>query len=96
MSDKCPNHVRRRRGCPTCERISAALAESSFAAPHGSASPDQPAHILREAIQAMEQEQYDDYCEYVRMCGGTPISKIPASRPVTPNDQAQRPALGGK
>jgi len=24
-------HVRRRRGCPTCERISAALAESSFA-----------------------------------------------------------------
>jgi len=32
MSDKCPNHVRRRRGCPICERISAALAESSFAA----------------------------------------------------------------
>lgn len=31
MSDKCPNHVRRRRGCPICERISAALAESAFA-----------------------------------------------------------------
>lgn len=26
MRDKCPEHVRRRRGCPTCERISAALA----------------------------------------------------------------------
>lgn len=55
------------------------------APPACSVTPNQPAHILRKAIQAMEQEQYDDYCEYVRMCGGTPISKIQASRPVTPN-----------
>jgi hypothetical protein len=41
MSDKCPNHVRRRRGCPTCERISAALAESSFAEPTGSGTIDE-------------------------------------------------------
>ena len=39
MSDKCPNHVRRRRGCPICERVSAELAESSLAAPTGSARP---------------------------------------------------------
>lgn len=45
MSDKCPNHVRRRRGCPTCERISAALAESSFAAPSGSANTPLKAEV---------------------------------------------------
>lgn len=38
MRDKCPEHVRRRRGCPTCERISAALAASALAAPTGSAN----------------------------------------------------------
>lgn len=27
MKDQCPNHVRRRRGCPICERISEALTE---------------------------------------------------------------------
>lgn len=36
MRDKCPEHVRRRRGCPICERISAALVESALAAPIGS------------------------------------------------------------
>lgn len=40
MRDKCPNHVRRRRGCPICERISAALAESALAAPTGYAVGD--------------------------------------------------------
>lgn len=38
MRDKCPEHVRRRRGCPICERISSALAESALAAPMGSAN----------------------------------------------------------
>lgn len=54
----------------------------------GSASPDQSAHKLREAMNAMEQEQWDEYQEYVKRCGGVPISKIPASRPVRPNNHS--------
>lgn len=59
--------------------------ESSFAAPDCSAAPGSKATELREAFAAMEQEQWDEYQDYLKRCGGVPISKIKASRPVRKN-----------
>lgn len=36
---------------------------------------------VREAFRIMAEEQWDDYQEYLRLCGGSPISKIPAAPP---------------
>jgi len=47
--------------------------------------PDSRVTELREAFAEMEQEQWDEYQEYVKRCGGVPISKIKASRPVRQN-----------
>lgn len=82
---------RRRQARAEALRARTATSEAQLRAARGSESPDQKAHELREAFGAMEQEQWDDYQEYVKRCGGVPISKIEASRPVSPNDQAQRP-----
>lgn len=51
MSDKCPNHVRRRRGCPACERISAALMESFSATPPGSVAVEECCEDWPEQIK---------------------------------------------
>lgn len=65
--------------CPAC---------SSFAAPSGSALAEL-ARKTSEAFRLMEQEQAADYQDYVRRCGGSPISKIPAPGPQEPNAEVR-------
>ena len=76
---------RRRQRRAEALRAGSATSEAQLPAARGSESPDQRAHELREAFAAMEQEQWDEYQDYVKRCGGVPISKIQASRPVSPN-----------
>lgn len=39
--------------------------------PHGS-----PPERTREAFDAMEREQAEEYADYLRRCGGVPISRV--------------------
>lgn len=47
----------------------------------------------REAFRAMEDDQWKEYQEYMRRCGGIPISKIPASQPLRSNIQEERKSI---
>ena len=68
---------------PNAQRASGSLQQD------GSAQADR-ARRTGEAFAAMEQEQWEEYQEYVKLCGGIPISKIKASRP-----PAQNIGIGG-
>jgi hypothetical protein len=54
----------------------------ALASVSGSTAPDQHASELREAFKTMEEEQWEDYQEYLHATQGTGKSTIKASRPV--------------
>ena len=63
---------------------------SSLALDRGSKAAEDGRSTI-EALAAMEDEQWADYQDYVRRCGGIPNTKIPATRPLRANIAYQPP-----
>jgi ribosome-binding protein aMBF1 (putative translation factor) len=91
--DECGENVPDNlRLCPDCAIPKHSKASSSLAPARGSTAPDQHAQEFGEAFKTMEEEQWEDYQEYIRMTRGTGKSAIKASRPVRSNAGAEPPA----
>lgn len=57
----------------------------AFAGPAGPETPAKIRSSRREAFLAMEQEQWDEYMNYIKRCGGGRGGVVKATRPARLN-----------